>query len=164
MENSVHIDYILKKVERLKDQFYRLLFIVGPSGNGLKNILYSLSKKIDIPLLNINLEVSRHLLELPEKQRPTKVVKIVENLMSGKNKNTFIFYNIELLFNAALKIDPLRLLQKISRNNTIIVGWNGEIRDKHLNYAVPAHPDYKKYNTKDLHVLNFYAGPGLEGL
>lgn len=157
MEHNIYVNYILKKVDIIKDQFYRLILIVGPSENGQENILYHLAKKIDAPVLNINLEVSRRLLEFSEKQRPTKVAKVVGNLIAEKNKKKFIFQNIELLFAASLKIDPLRLLQKISRNDTIIVGWNGKIQNNNLIYAEPSHPDYRKYNTKDLNILNFHA-------
>jgi hypothetical protein len=45
--------------------------------------------------------------------------------------------NIEILFDVHLKQDPLRLLQGLSRNQTVVAAWNGSIVDGHVTYAVP---------------------------
>ena len=119
------VDHVLEKLGFVNQQFYRLLLIVGPADRNRENILDHVSKKINAPVVNINLDVSRQLLELPEKQRPLNVSKILDSITTSKTKNTFIFKNIELLFNTALGTDPLRLFKNISRNKTIIVAWNG---------------------------------------
>jgi len=36
--------------------------------------------------------------------------------------------NVEVLFDVSLKQDPLRLLQGLSRNKTVVAAWSGEIR------------------------------------
>jgi len=46
--------------------------------------------------------------------------------------------NTEILFNPILKQDPLRLLQRISRNRTVVATWLGNVTDSHLTYAAPA--------------------------
>ncbi len=33
--------------------------------------------------------------------------------------------NLEILFDTALEVEPLRLLQVSSRNRTIVASWNG---------------------------------------
>jgi len=172
MENSIIVDRVLEKLGFVNQQFYRLLLIVGPSERGQDNIVNQVSEKINAPVVNINLDVSRQLLELPEKQRPLKLTKILDSIRGWhpqpihgqpdaektRNqkllvKNTFIFKNIELLFHTALKTDPLRLFKNISRNKTLIVAWNGVIKDNYLIYAAPGHPDYKKYPTNDLNYI-----------
>jgi hypothetical protein len=156
MENSIIVDHVLEKLGFVNRQFYRLLLIVGPSERGQENIVNHVSKKINAPVANINLDVSRQLLELPEKQRPLNVAKILDSIIKSKTKNTFIFKNIELLFHAALETDPMRLFKNISRNKTLIVAWNGFIEDNYLIYAAPGHPDYKKYLTNDLNIINLH--------
>ena len=63
-------------------------------------------------------------------------------------ENTILLDNIEILFDVALKQDPLRLLQGLSRNKTIVVSWNGSIENDFLTYAVPGHPEYRRYPTR----------------
>jgi hypothetical protein len=157
MEDNLLADLIPKRLESVKSQFFRLLWIAGPTARGQNRILTRVSRQIDAPLLNVNLAVSRRLLELSEKQRPLKVSRILESAITDQSGHTVILKNIELLFDAALKVDPFRLLQKISRNITLIVGWNGIIEDSHLVYAAPGHPDYRKCPVKELNVFSFQA-------
>ena len=45
--------------------------------------------------------------------------------------------NIELLFATELAQDPLRLLQSLSRNRTIVAAWPGNFDGGALTYAEP---------------------------
>lgn len=156
MENSNTIHHILEKLESVNNQFYRLLLIAGTSERARENIIDLLSVKILAPIVNINLEVSRQLLELPEKQRPLHVTNILDAIIKSKTQPTFIFKNIELLFNATLKTDPLQLLKHFARNKTLIVTWNGYVDGEFLIYAAPGHPDYKKYPDKNLNIIKLH--------
>ncbi len=156
MENSIIVDHVLEKLGFVNKQFYRLLLIVGSSDRSQENIVDQVSEKINAPVVNINLVLSRQLLELPGKQRPLNAAKIINSIIKSLTKNIFIFKNIELLFHAALEIDPLRLFKNISRDKTLIVAWNGLIKDNYLIYAAPGHPDYKKYPTNDLNFINLH--------
>jgi len=62
--------------------------------------------------------------------------------------------NIEILFDVHLKQDPLRLLQGLSRNRTVVAAWNGSIVDGHMTYAVPDHPEYRRYPIRDFLVAS----------
>ena len=53
--------------------------------------------------------------------------------------------NIEVLFDVSLKQDPLRLLQGLSRNKTVVAAWSGSIDGEHMVYATPDHPEYRRY-------------------
>jgi len=156
MENSTTVHHILEKLESVNRQFYRLLLIAGTSEKSRENIAELLSIKIPAPIVNINLEVSRLLLELPEKQRPLHVPNILDAIIKSKPQHTFIFKNIELLFNATLKTDPLQLFKHIARNKTLIVAWNGYSDGEFLIYAAPGHPDYKKYPDKSLNIIKLH--------
>ncbi|MCL4079017.1 BREX-3 system P-loop-containing protein BrxF [Coriobacteriia bacterium Es71-Z0120] len=50
----------------------------------------------------------------------------------------------------ALQQDPLRLLQGLPRNKTVVAAWNGTIVDGYLTYAGPSHPEYRRYPIRDL--------------
>ena len=62
--------------------------------------------------------------------------------------------NIEILFDVALKQDPLRLLQNLSRNKTVVVAWNGSASGGQITYATPDHPEYRKYAIGDFLVVS----------
>jgi len=56
-----------------------------------------------------------------------------------------ILDNIEILFDVALRLEPLGCLQAMARSRTIVAAWNGEVSEGHLTYAVPGHPEFKRY-------------------
>jgi len=49
----------------------------------------------------------------------------------------------------SLKQDPLRLLQGLSRNKTVVVAWNGSIDRGEIVYGAPQHPEYRQYPLHD---------------
>jgi len=117
--------------EALKDAqnlFYRLIIVAAPSGSGKTAALQKVSQIEKIPLINVNLGLSERMLELTEKQRAIQAGRLLNDIIDEKNKDRIILDNIEILFDSSLKLDPLRLLQKISRNKTLHVAWNGTIK------------------------------------
>ena len=62
--------------------------------------------------------------------------------------------NVEVLFDVSLKQDPLRLLQGLSRNKTVVAAWSGSIDGEHMLYATPGHPEYRRYSLRDFLVVN----------
>ncbi|MCH7944758.1 MAG: BREX-3 system P-loop-containing protein BrxF [Armatimonadetes bacterium] len=61
--------------------------------------------------------------------------------------------NIEILFDVTLEQDPLRLLEGVSRNRTIVAAWNGTLENGYLSYATPDHPEYRRYPRRELVVV-----------
>jgi hypothetical protein len=66
---------------------------------------------------------------------------------------TILLDHTEILFDVELGQDPLRLLESLSRNQTIIAFWNGQVRDGKLIYAEQGHPEYRSYTANDLVVI-----------
>ena len=64
----------------------------------------------------------------------------------GTDEPLVLLDNIEILFDTALKQDPLRLLQGVSRNRTIVAAWNGTLENGYLIYAAPEHPEHRRYS------------------
>lgn len=148
------INIITDKIQQAYELYYRLILVVAPAGNGKTAVLQEVHQQIGAPLININLELSSRLLEIPERQRALQVLKILTDIINTNKKDVLIFDNIELLFDISLKQDPLRLLQELSRTTTIIASWNGTIENNHLVYATPDHLEYRRYPIKDFLVIN----------
>jgi len=94
------------------------------------------------------------MLDLTERQRALQVPRLLSELVSAFDSDVILLDNIEVLFAVSLKQDPLRLLQGLSRNKTVVVAWTGSIKGEHLTYATPGHPEYKRYQVRDFLVVN----------
>jgi len=143
----------LAELERLlpqvAHQYYRLLLVVGPLGAGKTPLLKALARQHDIPYLNLNLALSQRLLDLSARERPLRVSALLAEIADGQPGFTLILDNIELLFDPALYLNPLASLHSLSRNKTLVVAWNGTLRDGILTYAEPGHPEYRRYERPD---------------
>ena len=144
---------ILQALNETEYLYHRLVLLVGETGSGKTSVLQEVCKKLGMALVNLNLELSRLMLEMTAKQRTLQLPKILEDLVHKKDQKTVVIDNIEILFDINLQQDPLRLLQKISRNKNIIVSWNGIVNNGKLLYAVPGHPEYRSYDKSDLFII-----------
>jgi hypothetical protein len=75
------------------------------------------------------------------------VAGILDDIVREEASDVVLLDNIELLFAAELAQDPLRLLQSLSRNRTIVAAWPGLFDGKTLTYAEPGHPEARRYST-----------------
>jgi Cdc6-like AAA superfamily ATPase len=132
--------------------YYKLILLVGKAGSGKTAVLKDVAEELDVPVININLSLSEQLVELTPKQRSLRISKILEDIID-KNSSIQILDNIELFFDKRLKLDPLRILQKISRNYVIIASWNGYLEDGKLIYAEPGHVEYRSYDIDDILIV-----------
>ena len=126
--------------------YYRLILVVGPIGSGKTPLLKALAREQEVPYLNLNLALSQRLLDVTTRERPLRARRIVENLIAQHPGDTIALDNIELLFDPALQLNPLALLQRLSRQRTVIAAWGGTYdagRDV-LTYAKPGHPEYTR--------------------
>lgn len=147
-------DQIMKRAEESAELYYRLILVVAPAGAGKTAALEDVRDRIDAPLININLELSRRMLELTERQRALKLPQILHEIVSNESREITLLDNIEIIFDVDLKQDPLRLLQGLSRNKTVVAAWNGAIGKNSLTYAAPDHPEYRRYPIRDFLVAS----------
>ncbi|ABK52584.1 conserved hypothetical protein [Acidothermus cellulolyticus 11B] len=147
-------DQVLREVDRARELYHRLILMVGPSGSGKTHALQQVSASTSAPLVNVNLELSRRMLDLTERQRALQAPRLLGEIVGEATGELVLLDNIEILFDVHLKQDPLRLLQGLSRNKTVVAAWNGSIVDGHMTYAVPDHPEYRRYPIRDFLVVS----------
>lgn len=147
-------DQIERHFAHIAENYYRLLLVVGPSGTGKSGSLRDVHLRTGVPLINVNLELSRRLLDLTVRQRALQLPTVLEKVVASADSSSILLDNIEVLFDVALKQDPLRLLQHISRNKAIVVAWNGFVTGDQITYAVPGHPEYRRYPVRDFLFVN----------
>ena len=124
--------------------FYRLVLVVGPPGAGKTAALREIQGKQGWHLLNLNACLSEKLLELSGQQRCLKTAELVQELAAEQAAEVIMLDNIGILFHPALKQDPLRVLQKAARNQTLIATWQGTLDGSALTYAAPDHPEFRR--------------------
>ncbi len=127
-------DKLKRSLESAEGLYYRLVLLVGRSGSGKTEVLRDIAEELGTSVINVNLALSRELLELTEK--PT------------------VLDNLEILFDKDLKQDPLRLLQGISRNRTVVASWSGIYAEGRLFYAETGHPEYRIYQSVDALIVD----------
>ncbi len=139
------IDELKKQIAAAWSRYYRLVLLVGPAASGKTKILVQTAKEEGYPYINLSLMLSQKLLEYPAKIRALRLPRIVKSIIDETGKDTILLDNTEILFDPVLQQDPLRLLQQVSRNRTIVAAWNGNFEGGALIYAEPDHPEYRKY-------------------
>jgi hypothetical protein len=134
--------------------YFRLVMLVAPAGAGKTAVLQDVHERTGAPLVNVNLELSRHMLDLTERQRALQLPRLLAEIVGAAVAASILLDNIEILFDVSLKQDPLRLLQGLSRNKTVVAAWSGSIDGEHMVYAKPDHPQYRRYPIRDLLVVS----------
>ena len=147
-------DQVMRKIKQADELYHRLMLVVAPSGAGKTTVLQDVKERVGAPLVNVNLDLSRLMLDLTERQRALQLPQLLREIINDAQGNVVLLDNIEILFDTSLKQDPLRLLQGLSRNKTVVAAWNGSIDDDHMIYAVPEHPEYRRYIVRDFLVAS----------
>ena len=147
-------DRVIKRIGQAAELYHRLVMLVAPAGAGKTAALQDVRERTAAPLVNVNLELSRRMLDLTERQRALQLPRLLAEIVGASAADVVLLDNVEVLFDVSLKQDPLRLLQGLSRNKTVVAAWSGSIDGEHMVYATPDHPEYKRYPLRDFLVVN----------
>jgi hypothetical protein len=157
MTSSVTTPLSARLLERIPDAdslYHRLVLAVGPPRSGKTEALTELAASKGWPRINVNLQLAERLLDLTQRQRAVRVAGLLDDIAKSAAADVVLLDNIEILFAIELSQDPLRLLQGISRNRTIVVAWSGAFDGHALTYAEPGHREFKKYTVIQAVVVN----------
>ena len=147
MAEPIH-DKIKRSLQVAEGMYHRLVLLVGETGSGKTGILREVAKDLGSEILNVNLMLSAGLLELTAKQRALRMPGILAQILDNRHLPVALD-NIEILFDKDLKQDPLRLLQGVSRNRSVVASRNGTLSKGKLTYAETGHPEYRCYDKID---------------
>ncbi len=140
-------------IEQAAGQYYRLVILVGSSATRKTTLLQAVARKLECELVNVNLQLSQKMLELTRTQRPRQVDRLLKEAVAAAPGGVVLLDNLEILFDPALEIAPLRLLQSSSRNRIVVATWSGTYRDGTLTYAEPGHPEFKQFKQPEAIVV-----------
>ena len=147
-------DRVIRSIDQAAELYHRLVMLVAPAGAGKTAALQDVHERTSAPLVNVNLDLSRCMLDLTERQRALQLPRLLAAIVDVSAAEVVLLDNVEVLFDVSLKQDPLRLLQGLSRNKTVVVAWSGSVDGEYMVYATPDHPEYKRYPLRDFLVVN----------
>lgn len=146
-------DHLQTALEALNGSYYRLVLVVGPAGSGKTRTLVKLTETQRWPRLNVNRQLAERLLDLTPKQRTVQTASVLEDLVRETTAEGIMLDNLEILFAVDLALDPLRLLQQLSRHRVIVAAWPGGYDGQTLTYAAPGHPEARRYVHPDARIV-----------
>jgi hypothetical protein len=152
-ESSTTLDQLAQAIEQASRRYFQLVIMVGVSGSGKTNTLQSIGQRTGCKVLNVNLELSKKMLELTRTQRSRQVEKLLKELIAATQGEVVLLDNLEILFDTALDVEPVRLLQVVSRNRPTVASWTGSYSNGTLTYAEPGHPEFAQFNQVDAVVI-----------
>jgi len=101
---------------------------------------------------NLNLALSKELLETPQEARaflvPSKLKELAQSL--GK---AVCFESITMLMSPAYQLDVIKLFCDLARSNKVAFVWPGTFDGNNLVYATPDEPDYKRYQVANYDIV-----------
>lgn len=147
-------DQVARKIRQADELYHRLMLVVAPAGAGKTTALQNIQERVGAPLINVNLCLSRRMLDLTERQRTLQLSRLLREIITDAASDVILLDNTEILFDVSLMQDPLRLLQGLSRNRTVVAAWNGSVDGNQIIYAVPGHPEYRRYMVRDFLVAS----------
>ena len=148
---------VLSRIRDVRTMYHRLVLLVGPPGSGKTRVLHEIERQTAAPRINVGLELSEHLLDLSKEERQLNVAFCFEDIVSEhcreRGTQTALLDNIEILFDSSLFVNVLPLLQKVSRNTTLVVAWPGYAQDGFLGYSEPGHSEYCRWPSSGLVIV-----------
>lgn len=151
---------VTEAIRHAEQRSERLVLLVGPNERGKTAALEEVAAEAGAPLVNVNLELSRRLLHSASSQRPLQVRRLLGQVLTESGSELALLDRLELLFDTALRQNPLRLLKDLSRQWTVVATWSGIIDGNHVRYAEPGHREYRRYPIGDVQIVNAEAAAG----
>lgn len=143
---------IIKEIEKSANDYNRLILIVGQYNSGKTSLIREIGKELNLDVINVNLELSRNLLDMSKSERMVNIQTIFNTIVEKKSvqDGVVLLDNIEILFDYELKIDPLKILKDLSRYYIVVAIWNGKIENGSVIYGQIGHREYRKYPPNEL--------------
>ena len=112
------LSHLRQSIEQAPNYHSQLIIVVGESASQL---LEHAASADDFLVINLSLELSEKLIDIPRQDRSKSASTIFSGLIDEKQTRVLLLNHIEVLFDRTLSIDPLR-------------------RKRSFQYVIPRHP------------------------
>ncbi|MCY4511839.1 MAG: BREX-3 system P-loop-containing protein BrxF [Acidobacteria bacterium] len=93
-------DKVLAFIDGAEALYHRLILVAAPSGAGKTEALRQVAESTRVPLVNLNLELSRRMLDLTGRERSLRLPDLLDEVV-GRDAPLVLLDNIELWGTAA---------------------------------------------------------------
>ncbi len=104
------------------------------------------------PCLAVGRELGDALLAEPPQHRSRAARRWISARLGEMAPGPVLCTGIDLLFEPALSLDPLRLFRDAGRTARLVIAWPGTYRDDILAYAVPDHSHYRTWRKPNVSI------------
>ena len=147
------VNRICSAVEKASGLYERLVVVAGDASPEKEEAFGKAAEKLGGHRIGISRGLSRALLDMTERQRRLNAAREVTRIAKAGGDGVHFVERVGLLFLPSLQLDPLRLFQRLSRDRTIVVNWEGPVGDGLLTYARPDHAEYRRYPVTEAGIL-----------
>jgi hypothetical protein len=140
-----------------RNKYSPLLLIIGQYANtGSNESIDLIAKEQRKMLININLELSKYLLDSISPPYFSKLKSCLQNLINEKQSTYFVYP--EILFDPGLKIEAFNFLREIAKvqpvtvaiQNAAVIKNKVNNANEKLVYGSPYHAEYTEMKSQDL--------------
>ncbi len=144
---------MLDAVQRFRRTSQPCLLLVHPSLQRLEGVVSELISSYDWPHLSVGRELSAKLLPEMPQRRSWIAGRWMKGRVGDLAPGPVLCTEIDLLFEPALSLDPLRLFRDVGRLTRLVVTWPGTYQGDVLAYAVPDHARYRTWRRPEAYVV-----------
>src|SRR5699024_5148891 len=133
------MDAINKELDNIHLRRHQLIFLVT---DDFKEDIRFVSDGLEVPYININLELSKMLQDITIKKRQRIINERDKKIIIDKENDILVLDHIAIVFGRQLHHNPVLLLEDLSRDFKLIVAWSGQCNKQKIIYAEPDHDEY----------------------
>jgi energy-coupling factor transporter ATP-binding protein EcfA2 len=141
---------MLDRLHRLIDELWalnsKLALVTGPPGSGKSRLLYQAATLRHARVVRVGSELGHRLLSIPRTHRPIGAPEMFREVLDECETDGLVLLdNLELLFDATLKLNPLDILRRQAHARVVVAAWPGESAGARLTYAQLGHSEHRDY-------------------
>ncbi|MBM4388268.1 MAG: BREX-3 system P-loop-containing protein BrxF, partial [Deltaproteobacteria bacterium] len=92
------VEKTVQSIGQAAELYHRLVILVAPAGSGKTAALRDVHARTAAPLINVNLELSRRMLDLTERQRALQLPRLLAAIVGASTADVVLLDNVEVLF------------------------------------------------------------------
>jgi len=134
------VEEVCQAVATVRHAHFRLVWVVGRTSRERSRLLDALALHLGCPSLKIGRSLSASLLELSPRLRAASAEDTFLDLLLGAASDILCLDHLEVLFDPALRLSAVDLIQNASRRFVLVASWPGEIDGQGLSFGPADHP------------------------
>jgi hypothetical protein len=142
-------------ISQSPNRLYRLIIVIGVDSPSRSDFFRKLATRIpDCVYLNLGLEISRALKNIPSIERKQVLSHYLKETISKPDVGVLLLDRLGVLFDPDLECDPIRFLKELSRSHTVVASIGGEYVNGVLTYAEQGHSEYRRLDVGDAVIVD----------